>query len=64
MVELPSTLLFEASERIYHQLGNEDRIARSNVVFCSLWDYSETERQVRKALERVKKYNIPELLSK
>uniref|UniRef100_A0A7E4ZY55 CTP_transf_like domain-containing protein n=1 Tax=Panagrellus redivivus TaxID=6233 RepID=A0A7E4ZY55_PANRE len=36
----------EAAEaRINAQLSNEDRIALSHVVFCSLWEYSETERQ-------------------
>ncbi|KAL3106336.1 hypothetical protein niasHT_013165 [Heterodera trifolii] len=43
-----------AQERIANQLPNTERIARSNVVFCSLWDYSETERQVQKALNNVK----------
>ncbi|KAL3124375.1 hypothetical protein niasHT_000799 [Heterodera trifolii] len=44
----------KAQERIANQLPNAERIARSNVVFCSLWDYSETERQVQKALNNVK----------
>ncbi|KAL3106334.1 hypothetical protein niasHT_013164 [Heterodera trifolii] len=52
-----STLLYTfcySHNRIANQLPNTERIARSNVVFCSLWDYSETERQVQKALNNVK----------
>lgn len=35
-------------------MSNSERIAKSNVVFCSLWAYTETERQVLKALKTVR----------
>uniref|UniRef100_A0A183CQH1 CTP_transf_like domain-containing protein n=1 Tax=Globodera pallida TaxID=36090 RepID=A0A183CQH1_GLOPA len=44
----------KACARIDNQFPNDQRIAKSNVVFCSQWDYSETERQVQKALDTVK----------
>uniref|UniRef100_A0A915DEN5 Cytidyltransferase-like domain-containing protein n=1 Tax=Ditylenchus dipsaci TaxID=166011 RepID=A0A915DEN5_9BILA len=40
----------QAESRVDSQLTNEQRIAKSNVVLCSLWDYKETESQVDKAV--------------
>uniref|UniRef100_A0A1I8BPU6 CTP_transf_like domain-containing protein n=1 Tax=Meloidogyne hapla TaxID=6305 RepID=A0A1I8BPU6_MELHA len=48
-----------AIERLESQLSNQERISKSNVVFCSLWEYSETERQVSKALESVRNIYLP-----
>ncbi|KAI6203281.1 hypothetical protein M3Y94_00538000 [Aphelenchoides besseyi] len=44
-----------ARDRVNSQADNFWRIQRSHVVICSLWDYSETERQVLLALESVQK---------
>uniref|UniRef100_A0A0K0EDK8 CTP_transf_like domain-containing protein n=1 Tax=Strongyloides stercoralis TaxID=6248 RepID=A0A0K0EDK8_STRER len=44
----------EATKRIDSQISIEERISKSNVVFCSLWDVHETQRQVSLALETVK----------
>uniref|UniRef100_A0AC34QRC9 Cytidyltransferase-like domain-containing protein n=1 Tax=Panagrolaimus sp. JU765 TaxID=591449 RepID=A0AC34QRC9_9BILA len=44
----------EAEARIDAQTSNETRIQKSHVVFCSLWDYSETERQVMIALNNIR----------
>ena len=46
-------------ERLASQLSNSERISKSNVVFCSLWEYSETERQVCKALELIRNDYLP-----
>uniref|UniRef100_A0A914NB14 Dephospho-CoA kinase n=1 Tax=Meloidogyne incognita TaxID=6306 RepID=A0A914NB14_MELIC len=48
-----------AMERLASQLSNSERISKSNVVFCSLWEYSETERQVCKALELIRNDYLP-----
>ncbi|KAI1721704.1 dephospho-CoA kinase domain-containing protein [Ditylenchus destructor] len=40
----------QAEKRVDSQMTNEQRIAKSNVVFCTLWQYEETERQVDKAV--------------
>uniref|UniRef100_A0A914KNV6 Cytidyltransferase-like domain-containing protein n=1 Tax=Meloidogyne incognita TaxID=6306 RepID=A0A914KNV6_MELIC len=48
-----------AMERLASQLTNSERISESNVVFCSLWEYSETERQVSKALELIRNDYLP-----
>uniref|UniRef100_A0A914HUG2 RanBP2-type domain-containing protein n=1 Tax=Globodera rostochiensis TaxID=31243 RepID=A0A914HUG2_GLORO len=50
----------KACGRIDNQFPNDQRIAKSNVVFCSQWDYSETERQVQKALDTVKQRYLGE----
>ncbi|KAI3410086.1 hypothetical protein GPALN_006448 [Globodera pallida] len=50
----------KACARIDNQFPNDQRIAKSNVVFCSQWDYSETERQVQKALDTVKQRYLEE----
>lgn len=39
----------QARERIQSQMSNEDRIKRSNVVLCTLWEYEVTQKQVEKA---------------
>ena len=44
----------EAEARIDAQTSNEVRIKESHVVFCSLWEYAETERQVKMALDNVR----------
>lgn len=44
----------EAEARISAQTSNETRINASHVVFCSLWEFSETERQVKCALNNVR----------
>ncbi|CEF68231.1 Bifunctional coenzyme A synthase [Strongyloides ratti] len=48
----------EAIKRIDSQIGIEERLSKSNVALCSLWDKSETRRQVSLALETVKKCYI------
>ncbi|ESO00545.1 hypothetical protein HELRODRAFT_82715 [Helobdella robusta] len=49
----------EARERIKSQISNQERISRSNVVLCTLWEYPYTQKQVEKAwrllLERIPK---------
>ena len=39
----------EALQRIHSQADNQYRVDRSNVVLCTLWDYSVTQVQVEKA---------------
>ena len=39
----------EALQRINSQVDDEYRVERSNVVLCTLWDYSVTQKQVEKA---------------
>ncbi|TKR62370.1 hypothetical protein L596_026346 [Steinernema carpocapsae] len=39
----------EAKARISSQISNQARIAESNVAFCSLWSYDETQAQVKLA---------------
>ncbi|CAG5117334.1 unnamed protein product [Candidula unifasciata] len=39
----------EAEKRIDSQISNVERIEKSNVVICSLWEYEVTRRQVQKA---------------
>jgi phosphopantetheine adenylyltransferase/dephospho-CoA kinase len=39
----------EAKKRINAQLTNFERVQKANVVFCTLWDYEFTKKQVAKA---------------
>ncbi|KAK8758913.1 hypothetical protein V5799_003457 [Amblyomma americanum] len=39
----------QALRRIQAQMSNKERVDKANVIFCSLWDYATTERQVEKA---------------
>ncbi|CAB3404980.1 unnamed protein product [Caenorhabditis bovis] len=41
----------QANARMASQITNKERIDNSNVVFCSLWDYTETRAQVDKAVK-------------
>lgn len=41
----------EAEKRVSSQMTNSERVERSDVVICSIWDYEETERQINKAFE-------------
>ncbi len=43
----------QAEARLKSQMSNPDLIARSNVVFCSQWDYDVTRGQVLKAWNRL-----------
>jgi len=43
----------QAKERLQAQVPNKERIARANVVFCSLWDYPVTRAQVKKAWDNL-----------
>ncbi|KAK0426268.1 hypothetical protein QR680_009614 [Steinernema hermaphroditum] len=45
----------QAIARIESQISNQSRIAESNVVFCSLWTYEETQAQVKLACGELKK---------
>lgn len=45
----------EAELRLNAQMSNEDRIKAANVVFCSLWEYETTTKQVEKAWESLRK---------
>jgi phosphopantetheine adenylyltransferase/dephospho-CoA kinase len=45
----------EAMKRVKTQFSNSDRVKKANVVFCSLWDYQFTDRQVRKAWDMLQK---------
>ncbi|CAB3407052.1 unnamed protein product [Caenorhabditis bovis] len=49
----------QAKARMASQITNKERIDNSNVVFCSLWEYTETRAQIDKAvktlLERIQK---------
>ncbi|XP_030076933.1 bifunctional coenzyme A synthase isoform X2 [Microcaecilia unicolor] len=38
-----------AKARLLNQLSNSERVARSNVVLCTLWDPEVTQKQVEKA---------------
>ncbi|KAI6183815.1 Bifunctional coenzyme A synthase [Aphelenchoides bicaudatus] len=44
-----------ARDRVNAQPTNSERVSTSNVIFCSLWEYTETERQVQLALDVVHK---------
>ena len=39
----------EANKRLNSQLSNKERVQRSNVVLCTLWEYEYTQTQVEKA---------------
>ncbi|KAI1285198.1 Bifunctional coenzyme A synthase [Halotydeus destructor] len=39
----------EAKKRITSQISNSDRVRQANVVFCSLWEFDFTKKQVEKA---------------
>jgi phosphopantetheine adenylyltransferase/dephospho-CoA kinase len=52
----------DAISRIDSQLSNEARIAASHVVFCSLWEVKETQRQVAKALNHLRQNYIKNFL--
>uniref|UniRef100_F1KWB0 Bifunctional coenzyme A synthase n=1 Tax=Ascaris suum TaxID=6253 RepID=F1KWB0_ASCSU len=43
----------EAKRKLSVQMGNEERVARSDVVICSLWAYEETARQLENALHEL-----------
>uniref|UniRef100_A0A0N5BSK0 CTP_transf_like domain-containing protein n=1 Tax=Strongyloides papillosus TaxID=174720 RepID=A0A0N5BSK0_STREA len=45
----------EAIQRIDSQISIEERISKSNVVLCSLWDESVTRQQVSLAIETIEK---------
>ncbi len=36
----------DALKRIRSQMSNQDRVDRGNVILCTLWDYSVTQKQV------------------
>ena len=38
----------EANKRLNSQLSNKERVQRSNVVLCTLWEYEYTQTQVCK----------------
>lgn len=44
----------EARARIAAQMSNYERVQQANVVFCSLWDYEFTGKQVAKAWQMLK----------
>jgi len=48
----------QAEARLNSQMSNSERIAQSNVVFSSRWEFSETERQVKKAFDHLKRNYI------
>jgi len=54
----------QAEARLDSQMPNSEKIAKSNVVFCSCWDYSETERQVMKALDILKENYLGKHINK
>ncbi|KAK7109446.1 bifunctional coenzyme A synthase-like [Littorina saxatilis] len=39
----------EAAKRLDSQLANKERIAKSNVVICPLWEFEYTRKQIQKA---------------
>lgn len=45
----------EAEARILSQMSNSDRVAASNVILSTLWEYEETQRQVEKAWSLLQK---------
>ncbi|CAJ0574489.1 unnamed protein product, partial [Mesorhabditis spiculigera] len=44
----------QAEARLNAQIDNKSRVDASNVVFCSLWAYEETRRQVERALNQLR----------
>jgi len=44
----------EAEKRISSQMSNQERVKVASTVFCSLWDPSETQKQVELAFNRLK----------
>ncbi|XP_071157555.1 bifunctional coenzyme A synthase-like [Mytilus edulis] len=45
----------EANKRLKSQLSNKERVQRSNVVLCTLWEYEYTQTQVEKAWSLLQK---------
>jgi len=45
----------EAEKRIDSQLKNEERVDKASVVFCTLWETSQTQIQVERAVTTLKK---------
>lgn len=46
----------QALRRIQAQMSNKDRVDKANVIFCSLWDYATTERQVARAWNELQEF--------
>lgn len=46
----------QAENRVKAQLSNSERVAKANVVFCSLWEPEVTAAQVRKAWDFVQHF--------
>lgn len=44
----------EAEDRLNSQLSNKERIEKSHVIFCSLWEKPVTRGQVDRALRDLK----------
>lgn len=46
----------QATKRVESQLSNSDRVAKANVVFCSIWEPQITAAQVLKAWQFVQEF--------
>ena len=55
IVDRDNKSTIEAEKRIDSQMSNQERVNMANTVFCTLWDPSETQEQVEKAVNRLNK---------
>jgi phosphopantetheine adenylyltransferase / dephospho-CoA kinase len=46
----------QATKRIESQLSNNERVAKGNVIFCSVWDPKVTGQQVATAWNRLQEF--------
>ncbi|XP_064456272.1 bifunctional coenzyme A synthase-like isoform X2 [Ornithodoros turicata] len=54
----------QALQRVHAQQSNKEKVAKANVVFSTLWEYSITEQQVQRAWKELQLYlNSEELQS-
>jgi len=53
IVERDRKTEMEAERRIDSQLSNQERVDQASTVFCTLWDQSQTQAQVERAVDRV-----------
>ena len=44
----------EAEKRIDSQMTNQERVGRSNVVLCTLWEYEYTQQQVCSMIKMIR----------
>ena len=48
----------EAEKRIDSQMTNQERVGRSNVVLCTLWEYEYTQQQVCSMIKMIRSFSL------